>query len=113
VFCRANPEQTNDTFCIAMIRSGVNAWSAAQYFKDGETESDKPVWCADRFGQSLILLTDGRIVEIGGEYEDWYDPDFSIYNDVFVYDTRGGIQIFSYPKSAFPPTDFHTATLVG
>jgi hypothetical protein len=49
----------------------------------------------------------GSVVEIGGEHEDWYDPDFSIYNDVFVYDGRGKIQIYSYPEKEFPPADFH------
>jgi ankyrin repeat protein len=112
-FGHSNPELTNDPFWIAMIRSGVNAWSATRYFKDHASAPDKPVWCADRFGQSLTLLPDGRMVEIGGEHEDGYDPDFSIYNDVFVYDGRGGIQIYSYQKNDFPPTDFHTATLAG
>jgi hypothetical protein len=58
------------------------------------------------------LLPEGRIVEIGGEHEDWYDPDFSIHNDVIVHDGRGGFQIYSYPKELFPPTDFLTATFV-
>ncbi|MEJ2405145.1 MAG: ankyrin repeat domain-containing protein [Candidatus Thiodiazotropha sp.] len=111
-FGRTNPELTNDPFWLAMIRSGANAWSATRYFSDSASEPDKPVWCADRFGQSLTALPDGRIVEIGGEHEDWYDPDFSIYNDVFVHDGRGNIQIYSYPKKEFPPTDFHTATRV-
>ncbi len=110
---RSNPELTNDPFWLAMIRSGANAWSATQHFKNHAPAPDEPVWCADRFGQSLTLLPDGRIIEIGGEHEDWYDPDFSIYNDVFVFDGRGEIQIYSYPKIDFPPTDFHTATLVG
>jgi ankyrin repeat protein len=112
-FGRTNPELTNDPFWLAMIRSGANAWSATQNFTNSVSEPDKPVWCADRFGQSLTALADGRIVEIGGEHEDWYDPDFSIYNDVFVHDGSGSIKIYSYPKKVFPPTDFHTATQVG
>jgi hypothetical protein len=39
--------------------------------------------------------------------------DFCIYNDVFVHDPDGTIRIFGYPETVFPPTDFHTATLVG
>ncbi len=112
-FGQTNPELTNDPFWMEMIRSGANAWSATQHFKDRAAAPDKPVWCADRFGQSLTLLPDGRIIEIGGEHEAWYDPDFAIYNDVFLHDGRGGIQIYSYPETDFPPTDFHTATLVG
>lgn len=65
-----------------------------------------------RFGQSVTRLPDGRIVQIGGEHEDHYDPDFCIYNDVFVHGTDGSINIFGYPEDVFPPTDFHTATLI-
>ena len=68
---------------------------------------------AKRFGQSLTLLPDGLAVQIGGEHEDYYDPDFCIYNDVFVHERDGSITIYGYPESAFPPTDFRTATLVG
>jgi hypothetical protein len=39
--------------------------------------------------------------------------DFCIYNDVFLHHPDGTIRIFGYPESAFPPTDFHTATLLG
>jgi hypothetical protein len=65
-----------------------------------------------RFGQSITCLPDGRVVQIGGEHEDYYDPDFCIYNDVFVHGSEGSIAIFGYPEAVFPPTDFHTATLV-
>ena len=40
-------------------------------------------------------------------------PDFCIYSDVTVFDGKGGIEIYGYPEDVFPPTDFHTATLVG
>jgi len=53
------------------------------------------------------------VVQIAGEHEDSYDPDFCIYNDVFVHHPDGRIQVFGYPRDVFPPTDFHTATLVG
>lgn len=52
-------------------------------------------------------------MEIGGEHEDSYDPDFCIYNEVVVHDGAGGFTIYGYPESVFPPTDFHSATLVG
>ncbi len=112
-FGRTNPEEIRAPFWEAMVRSGGNAWLASQAFKGSVPEPEQPVWCADRFGQSLTLLPDGRMVEIGGEHEDWYDPDFCIYNDVIVHDGKGGIRIFAYPEAEFPPTDFHTATLVG
>jgi hypothetical protein len=68
------------------------------------------MWCFDRFGKSETSLPDGRVVHIGGEHEDFYDPDFFIYNDVTTIGGDGGIAIRGYPTSVFPPTDFHTAT---
>lgn len=111
-FGSVNPERMNKPFWLAMIRSGVNAYQAkAAFGVDGDY--GEPVWCADRFGQSLTLMPDGRAIQIGGEHEDFYDPDFCIYNDVFVHHPGGQIDIYGYPEELFPPTDFHTATLVG
>ncbi len=110
-----NPALMNDPFWEAMIRSGVGAYEARTRF-EAENEakgSDTPVWCAQRFGQSLTVLPDGRIVQVGGEHEDSYDPEFCIYNDVFVHELDGRINIYGYPESEFPPTDFHTATQIG
>src|SRR6185503_1846850 len=70
-------------------------------------------WSAMRFGQSITRLPDGRIVQVAGEHEDAYDEDFCIYNDVFVHEPGGAITLYGYPEDVFPPTDFHTATLVG
>ena len=64
-------------------------------------------------GQAQVVLPDGREVFIAGEHEDHYDPDFFIYNDVVVVDEDKQVTILGYPESDFPPTDFHTATLVG
>jgi hypothetical protein len=72
-----------------------------------------PTWCFSRFGQSETTLPDGRRVLIAGEHEDWYDPDFYIYNDVVVIRPDDEIEIYGYPRDVFRPTDFHTATLVG
>lgn len=63
-------------------------------------------------GQTATAIPDGRTISIAGEYEDGYDPDFYIYNDVIVTHPDGNIEIFGYSTEAFPPTDFHTATLV-
>jgi hypothetical protein len=110
-FVTHNPESMDDPFWLAMIRSGVNAYLADKHFK--QDEIGHPVWCADRFGQSLTFLPDGRIVQVAGEHEDYYDSDFCIYNDVFVHAPDGTVKIYGYPEDVFPPTDFHTATLVG
>lgn len=106
-----NPEPMDQPFWRAMIRSGITAFAGAQLC--GGSPDNSPVWCAERFGQSLTLLPDGRAIQIGGEHEDHYDSNFCIYNDVFVHHPDGRIHIFGYPEGAFPPTDFHTATLIG
>jgi ankyrin repeat protein len=111
-FGKSNPEVMDEPFWHAMIRSGVNGYMATQTFGGPSSFGNEPVWCADRFGQSITFLDDGRIVQIAGEHEDSYDPDFCIYNDVFVHEPDGRISIYGYPETVFPPTDFHTATLI-
>jgi len=110
----SNPERMDYPFWIDMIQLGRDAYAARLHFDDTDPFT-KPgvVWCYDRFGASVTELDDGRFVQIGGEHEDSYDPDFHIYNDVVVHDGHGGIQIYGYPSDVFPPTDFHTATRVG
>ncbi len=114
-FGAANPEVMNNPFWEGMIRSGLDAYQAAVHIQNErrfEAIFD-PIWCAKRFGQSLTFLPDGRIVQIAGEHEDHYDPDFCIYNDVFVHHLDGSVTLYGYPEAVFPPTDFHTATLIG
>lgn len=111
-FGTTNPEQMNFPFWQAMVIRGGSAYSARAHFDDRNPEGE-PVWCYSRFGKSLNELPDGRVIEIGGEHEDFHDPDFCIYNDVVVHRGNGTFDIYGYPKVVFPPTDFHTATLVG
>jgi Galactose oxidase, central domain len=95
------------------FESRHNAWHARNVF-DAQMSRHSPIWSYQRMGASCTQLPDGRIVCIGGEHEDHYDPDFFIYNDVVVFGPSAGqLEIYGYPKSAFPPTDFHTACLVG
>lgn len=108
-----NPEKMDFPFWREMIRTGVDAYVARRKFNDKPSASRGAVWCYQRFGSSVTPLPDGRFVQIGGEHEDWYDPDFFIYNDVVVHDGKGDFQIFGYPPDVFPPTDSHTATLCG
>ena len=100
-------------FWVAMVRSGLTGYQAANRFGADTFDRARPIWCANRIGQSLTLLQDGRVVQVAGEHEDGYDPDFCIYNDVIVHHPDGRLEIIGYPESLFPPTDFHTATLVG
>src|SRR5581483_9798876 len=106
-----NPQRMDNPFWKAMVHSGCNAYLARRTFGDTE-RFGQPVWCYDRFGRTTTLLPDGRIVEIAGEHEDWYDADFCIYNDIVIFDGKGNFEILGYPERVFPPTDFHSATLV-
>jgi ankyrin repeat protein len=112
-FGASNPEKIDDPFRLAMIRSGASAWQAEKALSRGDDTDERPTWTYERFGRTTTLLADGRIVEIGGEHEDYYDPDFCIYNDVTVFLPDGEIRHFGYPEIVFPPTDFHTATVLG
>ena len=78
-----------------------------------EPDEDKPVWSFSRFGRTATVLPDGRLVLVAGEHEDHDDADFCIYADVTVLGCDGEVDHFIYPKEIFPPTDFHSATLVG
>lgn len=84
-----------------MVRTGGNGYSARKHFL-GKANFDTAgaIWCNDRFGASLTQLLDGRFIQIGGEHEDHYDPDFCIYNDVIVFDGRGNFQIYGYSRDA-------------
>ncbi|MGD2092502.1 MAG: ankyrin repeat domain-containing protein [Candidatus Aminicenantes bacterium] len=119
VFGKTNPEVMDIDFWKAMVISGCAAWQPRYKFDDKDVyeHRDKSkynaVWCFDRFGMSITEVPDGRVIEIAGEHEDSYDPDFCIYNDVVVHFPDGTFTIYGYPKDIFPTTDFHSATLVG
>jgi hypothetical protein len=109
----SNPQRMNNPVWDWLIRSRLNAYQASERM-DGPNAMDAgPGWCFERFGQSSTELSDGRVILIGGEHEDFYDPDFYIYNDVVIQHADGAIDIFGYPRDVFPPTDSHSATLVG
>lgn len=110
IFGQQNPERMNNPLWDWLVVNRVSAYECASKYGDARGAAD-PVWCFQRFGQSLTELPDGRYVEIGGEHEDFYDPDFCIYNDLVVHE-NGRFQICGYPQDVFPPTDFHSATLL-
>lgn len=124
-FGTANPERMRFAFWEWMIRgddttpagnggkSGYDSYYARDLFQGPLNCSDGPIWTFSRMGQTRTELADGRVVCIGGEHEDWYDPDFYIYNDVVVLGPADQIEIYGYPREVFQPTDFHTASLVG
>ena len=84
----ANPSIMDKPVWKYMIFQGMNSFDATELLskgpdgpeaKYGATDS-KPVWCFRRMGSTQTIVADGRIVCIGGEHEDSYDPDFCIYN---------------------------------
>ena len=109
----SNPEHVVLPFWISQIRTGYSGYLGAQSLLGKGRSHPNPVWSFDRFGRSVTRLHDGRIVCIAGEHEDFYDADFCIYADVTVLDGKGGVEHYIYPATDFPPTDFHSATLVG
>ncbi len=114
-FGGSNPETCDNPFFLDQIRTGFSGFRARRDFVNNSAKGigRGPVWSFQRFGRSVTALPDGRLMLIAGEHEDGYDPDFKIYNDVTVVDRKGGVQHFLYPEEIFPPTDFHTATLMG
>lgn len=110
-FGKSNPEVMHVPFWREMVRVGISAYQARKQFADTDS-MENPVWCFSRYGSSFTELPDGRFVQIGGEHEDFYDPDFCIYNDVVVHEPSGDFQIMGYPKQVFSPTDFHSANYI-
>jgi len=110
-FGRSNPEVMKIPLWNEMVRAGISAYQGKAQFSD-ESNMTEATWCFARFGMSFTELPDGRFVQIGGEHEDHYDPDFCIYNDVTVHERSGNFQIMGYPQEVFPPTDFHSATYI-
>lgn len=83
-----------------------------EYFGLEVRDDAGPIWTFERMGATRTPHPDGRLICVGGEYEDFYDPDFCIYNDVASIDIDGSVEIYGYPEDLFPPTDFHSATLL-
>lgn len=112
-FGTQNPERMDNPVWDWRIRANLDAEFGDMIFLGRETDDSGPAWCFARMGQSRTDLPDGRSVWVAGEYEDGYHPQFCIYNDVVVRGPDGSVQIYGYPEDIFPPTDFHTATLIG
>lgn len=111
---RRNPQRfTNPVWAWIARHPELSAYQINAYFGGPSSLEVGPGFCCMRFGQSRTPLADGRVLAIGGEHEDHYDPDFFIYNDVIVEHPSGDREIYGYPQDAFAPTDFHSATLVG
>ncbi|MES2674110.1 MAG: ankyrin repeat domain-containing protein [Pseudomonadota bacterium] len=112
VFGKSNPELCNRAFWYNMLRCNAGAWTARKHFNETTYSEDEPIWCYERYGKSITPLGNDEYIEIAGEHEGSYDPDFCIYNEVFHHKGNGVVSIYQYPENIFPPTDFHTVTLV-
>lgn len=114
----ANPSLMNNPFWLSQVcPGGLCAWDARMVFRNAEdpiADSDGPVWCFRRFGATRTELPDGRIVYIGGEHEDGYDPDFCIYNGKCSTDQHfchpfpdrtglADVVVFDAPRTSDPP----------
>ncbi len=111
-FGKSNPSRFDNNVWEWLVKTRNSAYRAMEEMQGPSPIEEGPTWCFDRMGQTTTNLPDGRIVYIGGEHEDHYDPDFYIYNDVVVVNPDQSVEIYGYPKDTFPPTDFHSATLV-
>lgn len=107
-----NPTDLSNPLWDWLVRSKLDAYNANKRLSGPSSMEVGPMWCFHRFGMSRTPLQDGRVVHVAGEHEDHYDPDFHIYNDVIVTHSNGNVEVYGYPKEVFPPTDFHTATLI-
>lgn len=110
----ANPSVMNKPFWKFQIGpKGSSAWNARTTFEkeDAPMSWDDPIWCFNRFGATRTKLPDGRIVCIGGEHEDGYDPDFCIYNGrSYLHPNQHG---FEATRFSIPFADPTTASLGG
>ena len=108
-----NPTSMDNPLWMWLVRTRWDAYNANIRFSGPSSFERGPMWSFQRFGMSRTTMEDGRSIYIGGEHEDHYDPDFCIYNDVTIIHPTGEISLYGYPNEEFPPTDFHSATLVG
>jgi hypothetical protein len=123
-FGKANPQRVHNVVWEHLVRMREGPFDVRSMLGlESNFGGSLPDWCFDRLGATRTRLSDRREVWIAGEHEDYYDPDFCIYNDVVICTpaspdaaadlARDGLEVYTYPREVFPPTDFHTATLVG
>lgn len=106
-----NPEPMRIPFWERMVRSAASPRTVAEE-QSHDPFGQGPVWCFQRDGMSSTLYGDHWTICIGGQHEISCDPNWTIYNEVIVWNPNGELGIFGYPKDVFPPTCFHSATLL-
>jgi hypothetical protein len=109
----ANGVDITNEMWLYLIKTGAGPYAVRQLYNNQVEEAEaKKGWTFERLGRTETVLNDGTRIFIGGEYDDYYDPDFHIYNDVVVVKPDGQVTIYGYAETVFPPTDFHAAVLV-
>jgi hypothetical protein len=58
------------------LKSSYGPYRPRDLFNVPLNREDGPIWTFDRMGATRNELPDGRLICIGGEHEDFYDPDF-------------------------------------
>ncbi|KAI8819153.1 uncharacterized protein EV422DRAFT_535304 [Fimicolochytrium jonesii] len=124
---KESPERITTPFHIEMIKNGWMGYHAQKHHLGGHYEDTwrHPVWSFHRYGRSRTVLEQdvetscigtlpqGTKLFIGGYHEEFCDFDYFIYSDVTVVKPDGTIELLQYHTNDFPPTDGHTATLLG
>ncbi|WP_377154149.1 ankyrin repeat domain-containing protein [Roseateles sp. UC29_93] len=109
--CNAQPMQV--PLWLAMVRSGLTGYQAANQFGAEACDRARPVWCADRMG-SVAHAPAGR--PSGPDRwrtRGWIRSRLLHLQRCLRPSSRWSTADLRVPESLFPPTDFHTATLVG
>lgn len=68
-FGQHNPEEIDVPFWREMVKFRWPAYVIHHLYQE-ERSDWKTIWYFHRFGQSMTLLPDGRVIEIAGEHED-------------------------------------------
>ena len=86
-FGKTNPHKLSNPYWQWVINHQLSAWQIGNIIVDNAVAENRfdssPLWGFERMGQTVTKLADGRM------------------------------EIYGYPRAVFPPTDFHTAILVG
>lgn len=111
-FGQSNPEIMTNPYWVYMARNqNIPAWKVPSMYTGHNLQFiQKPIYTHDRFGATDVSLPNGDIIRIAGEHEDFYDPDFCVYNDIVKFGHDGEITIYGYPEEVFQPTDNHSTT---
>lgn len=111
-FGTKNPQHLTNPVWQWLTEEKPDPTAADALFRLSAADSVEPAWTFNRIGASETALPDGRTVWAGGRHGEPGGPNYHVYNDLIVKDDAGAIAIEGYPKSIFPPTHSHSATLV-